>query len=107
MRKTYRLSSWKGWDRHVDRCAREFAAEFGVMPNLLVASPVTLRRINVAADKGHVGNGRGQRPTSYVQLRGFATAEFALTFVQEDGVAENSFALIRAYASIDELKATA
>ena len=56
MRKTYRLRNWRGWDRHIDSCARDFLAEFGVAPNLLVANAVTLRRFNLAADKGHVGN---------------------------------------------------
>lgn len=101
MRKTYRLRSWKGWDKHVDAAARDFAAEFGVAPNLLVASPVTLRRINVAADKARVGNRQGQAPEAgvYVKLEGFTTDDYELVFIEEDEVPENSFALIHAFGS--------
>ena len=99
MRKTYRLSRWRGWDRHIDACAREFAAEFGMAPNLLVANSVTLRRMNLAADRARVGNERGDtpEPLTYVELKGFATADYELLFVEEDEVPENSFALIHAW----------
>jgi hypothetical protein len=109
MRKTYRLRSWKGWDKHVDACAREFLAEFGVAPNVLVASPVTLRRINVAADKAHLGNKHGEVPDSgaYVQIGGFAGDDYQLMFIEEDDVPENSFSLIHAFNSQEELEAAA
>ena len=99
MRKTYRLRSWRGWDKHVDACARDFEAEFGVVPNLLVANSVTLRRINLAADKNRIGNQAGEtpEPTSYVELKGFAADDYALLFVEESEVPENSFALIHAF----------
>ena len=98
MRKTYRLRTWRGWDRHIDACARDFQAEFGVTPNLLVANRVTLRRFNLAADKGHLGNQKGEAPapTSYVEVKGFAAANYSLLFIEEDEVPENSFALIHA-----------
>ncbi len=101
MRKTYRLQTWRGWDRRIDACARDFEAEFGVTPNLLVANNATLRRMNVAADKARVGNDKGEEPTGYVELKGFATSDYELLFVQEDEVPENSFALIHAFG-IDE-----
>lgn len=109
MRKTYRLRSWKGWDKHVDQAARDFEAEFGVTPNLLVASPVTLRRINVAADKARVGNGRGEAPKGgrYVELRGFTTDAYELVFIEEDEVPENSFALIHAFSSAEDAEQAA
>ena len=99
MRKTYRLRTWRGWDKHIDACARDFEAEFGVAPNLLVANGVTLRRFNLAADKNHVGNEKGEapEPTSYVELKGFAAENYELVFIEEDEVPENSFALIRAF----------
>jgi hypothetical protein len=108
MRKTYRLKTWRGWDRHIDACARDFAAEFGVAPNLLVANEATLRRMNVAADKAHVGNGKGGKPEplSYVELKGFAADDYALVFVEEDEVPENSFALIHALSG-EEAEAAA
>ncbi|HEY4223491.1 MAG TPA: hypothetical protein VGO62_19170 [Myxococcota bacterium] len=101
MRKTYRLQSWRGWDRRIDACAREFLAEFGVAPNLLVANGVTLRRINVAADKARLGNAKGEpAPASeYVELRGFAAEDYELVFLEEDEVPENSFALIHAFGA--------
>lgn len=109
MRKTYRLRTWRGWDRHIDSCARDFLAEFGVAPNLLVANGVTLRRFNLAADKGHVGNKKGEKPdaTTYVELKGFAAADYSLLFIEEDEVPENAFALIHAIGDEDtELVAT-
>ena len=103
MRKTYRLRSWRGWDRHIDACAQDFLAEFGRPPNLLVANGVTLRRFNVAADKGNVGNDKGEKPptTSYVELTGFSAADYSLLFIAEDEVPENSFALIHALGDLD------
>ena len=109
MRKTYRLRTWRGWDRHIDSCARDFQAEFGVTPNLLVANGVTLRRFNLAADTGRVGNERGDvpAPTSYVELKGFSAADYSLLFIEEDEVPENSFALIHALGDEEtELVAT-
>lgn len=109
MRKTYRLRTWRGWDRHIDACARDFQAEFGVTPNLLVANGVTLRRFNLAADKGRVGNQKGDTPapTSYVELKGFSASDYSLLFIEEDEVPENSFALIHALGDEEtELVAT-
>jgi hypothetical protein len=107
MRKTYRLRNWRGWDRHIDSCARDFLAEFGVAPNLLVANGVTLRRFNLAADKGHVGNKKGETPDAhtYVELQGFAAADYSLLFIEEDEVPENSFALIHAIGEEDSERA--
>ena len=103
MRKTYRLQSWRGWDRRIDACAKDFVQEFGVAPNLLVANGVTLRRINVAADKARVGNAQGEAPaTAYVELKGFAAGDYELLFVEEDEVPENSFALIHAFGADDD-----
>jgi len=102
MRKTYRLQTWRGWDKRIDACARDFEAEFGVTPNLLVANGVTLRRINVAADKARVGNASGEEPTGYVELRGFAAGDYELLFVEEDEVPENSFALIHAFGADED-----
>ena len=102
MRKTYRLQSWRGWDRRVDKCARDFLAEFGVAPNLLVANGVTLRRINVAADKNRVNNASGEAPDGYVELKGFAGDDYSLLFVEEAEVPENSFALIHAFGADDD-----
>lgn len=103
MRKTYRLRTWRGWDRHIDTCARDFQSEFGVTPNLLVANGATLRRINVAADKARVGNERGDapEPLSYVELKGFAAKDYELLFIEEEEVPENSFALIHALSDED------
>lgn len=107
MRKTYRLRTWKDWDKHIDAAARDFEAEFGVAPNLLVASNVTLRRINVAADKKRVGNAKGEAPThGYVELKGFLAQDYELVFIEEDEVPENSFALIHAFSDEAELVAT-
>src|SRR3954462_8925926 len=104
MRKTYRLQTWRGWDRRIDACARDFEAEFGVAPNLLVANGVTLRRINVAADKARIGNSQGAapEPTAYVELKGFAAGDYELLFVEEDEVPENSFALIHAFSADED-----
>jgi hypothetical protein len=103
MRKTYRLGTWRGWDRHIDACVRDFEAEFGVVPNLLVANAATLRRINVAADKARVGNELGEQPApmSYVELKGFDAGDYELLFIREDEVPENSFALIHAFSDED------
>lgn len=105
MRKTYRLRTWRGWDRHIDACAHDFAAEFGVTPNLLVANGVTLRRMNLAADKARVANGKTgdtPAPLSYVELKGFAADDYSLVFIEEDEVPENSFALIHAFGADED-----
>lgn len=102
MRKTYRLQGWRGWDRRIDACARDFQAEFGVTPNLLVANGVTLRRMNVAADKARVGNAAGDAAEGYVELRGFSAENYELLFVEEDEVPENSFALIHAFGADED-----
>jgi len=104
MRKTYRLTGWRGWDKQVDACARDFAQEFGVAPNLLVASPVFLRRVNVAANRAHVGNGQGEAPAEneYVELKGFVGDDYQLLFIEEDEVPETSFALIYAFGKDDD-----
>lgn len=96
MVKTYTLSSWRGWDRFVDTCAKAFAAEFGVLPNLLAASPATLRRMNLAANKKNVGNLKGDTPlaTDYVELKKFAGKDYQLWLVTENELTDNSFDLI-------------
>ena len=109
MRKTYRLTGWRGWDKQVDACVRDFAQEFGVAPNLLVASPVFLRRVNVAANRAKVGNTKGEAPdaSEYVELRGFVGEDYELLFVEEDEVPEKSFALIYAFGKDEETEVVA
>jgi hypothetical protein len=101
------LRTWRGWDRHIDACARDFEAEFGVVPNLLVANGVTLRRFNLAADKAHVNHTRGRapQPMEYVELKGFAAGDYELLFIEEEEVPENSFALVHAFGEDDAERA--
>lgn len=103
MRKTYRLRTWRGWDRQIDTCARDFLAEFGVTPNVLLANEAMLRRMNVVADKAHVGNelGGSPEPASYVELKGFAGPDYELLFIEQSEVPENSFDLIHAFSEED------
>jgi hypothetical protein len=101
MRKTYRIANWRDWDKRVDACVRDFQAEFGRAPNLLAASPVMLRRINLAANRAHVGkrSGKSADPAAYVELRGFVGTSYSLLFIEETDVPEGSFSLVYAYAS--------
>lgn len=109
MRRTYQLRTWRGWDRHLDACVRDFSAEFGTRPNLLVASGATLRRLNVAANHARVSAARGRRAAdrrAYLELAGIAAEDCELLFVEEAEVPDNSFALIHALAD-DELEQAA
>ena len=109
MRKTYRIANWRDWDKQVDACARDFKAEYGRAPNLLAASPVMLRRINLAANREHVvkRSGEAADPSSYVELQGFVGTGYSLIFVEEDDVPERSFSLVYAFASDEDMELAA
>lgn len=109
MRKTYRIANWRDWDKKVDACVREFQAEFGRAPNLLTASPVMLRRINLAANRAHVGKRSGESadPSTYVELKGFVGSSYSLIFIEETDVPEGSFSLVYAYASDEDMELAA
>lgn len=99
MRKTYRLSSWRSWDKFVDSCVKDFQSEFHVQPSLLVANTVTLRRMSIAADKTKVSSKKNRvsnrpTPSSYVQLSGLAHRDYTLFFAEEDEVSDNCFSLV-------------
>lgn len=109
MRKTYKIANWRAWDKQVDACVRDFQAEFGRAPNLLAASPVMLRRMNLAANRAHVGKRSGEAadPSAYVELRGFVGPSYSLIFIEESDVPEGSFSLVYAYASDEDMELAA
>ncbi len=94
LRKSYSFRTWRAWAQHIDGCVQDFHKEFGQFPNLLVANGVTLRRVNVAADKGHVSSKKGAPKTAYVELQGFAGTNYNLHFAEEEDVTDNGFSLI-------------
>lgn len=95
-RKTYRIGSWRTWDQAIDASVRDFESRFGVTPNVLLASTVTFNRINMAADKSHVGNAAGEDPPAhaYVDITGFAGHDYVLGFAVSERVQEKRFALL-------------
>lgn len=95
-RKTYQIGTWRTWDKAIDRCVRDFEARFGVVPNVLLANNVTFQRINMAADKSHVGNAAGDDAPEheYVDITGFAGPDYVVAFAVNERLADRKFALL-------------
>jgi hypothetical protein len=95
-RKTYAIGSWRRWALDIDKCVRDFEDRFGVTPNVLLANNVTFQRINMAADKSHVGNAAGDDAPEhqYVDITGFAGADYVVAFAVSERLADRKFALM-------------
>lgn len=95
MRNDCIITSWRAWDRDLDRCVRDFHQEHGVFPTIMVANRVTLRRLNVAANGEHVRGKNGRVPRKYVEIKGFAASGYSLLFAEEADLNDNEFSLIK------------
>jgi hypothetical protein len=81
LRRTYRLRSWARWDDQVHGFVDDFHAAFRLYPNLLQASPVTLARMDMAADPAHVRDDDGHAPNGYAPLTEFVGPGYTLELV--------------------------
>lgn len=49
--KTYKIEDWKKWDAELDRATDNFHTDFGVWPNILIASEETHSKIDRQVNK--------------------------------------------------------
>ncbi|MBX3246061.1 MAG: hypothetical protein KF901_02635 [Myxococcales bacterium] len=95
LRRTYRIGRWSAWDDQVNGFANDFCATFGTYPNLLQASDVTFRRIDMAARKENVYSPAGEpaEEGAYTPLGEFVRPHYALTFVVEPSLDDGQVVL--------------
>jgi hypothetical protein len=87
---TYPLDRWLSWPDEVHTFVQDYVSRYETFPNALVASSATLRRMDMAADKGHVHSDDGDAPDdhAYTVLGGIRAPEYELTFLVNDAVPE-------------------
>lgn len=96
LRRTYALKSWRTWDHELHSFVTDFRARFGAAPHILLASSVTLTRIDMAARKQHIRGDSGERPddAEYVSLAGFEGPDYSLDFCVEERLPAKDVSLI-------------
>ena len=96
MKKTFSLGLWSAWDDAIAGAAELFRNLFSVYPNVLLANDVTLRRIDMIAEKAQLKNENGEKAKSgmYCRVGGFVTEGFELTFGVDKTLSDGNFSLI-------------
>lgn len=91
---TWEIKGWRRWDVKLDGLVQTFRKLYNTTPSLLVAHPVTLRRMAIAANRGHLRNAAGESPTGYAPLTGFTGADYSLLISEDAEVPEGHVRLI-------------
>lgn len=96
MKKTFSLGLWSAWDDAIAGAAELFRSLYSVYPNILLANDVTLRRIDMIAEKSRLKNENGEKAKSgmYCQVGGFVAEGFELTFGIDEKLEDGYFSLI-------------
>lgn len=87
---------WRHWDRTIHETIVEFIAEYGVAPNILVASTVTHRRMDMAADRANLRGPNGETPKEgdYAPLSGFCGPGYSLEMYVDDELEDGWIAIV-------------
>lgn len=96
MKKTFSLGLWSAWDDAIARAAELFRNLYSVYPNILLANDVTLRRIDMIAEKSRFKNESGEKAKGgmYCQVSGFVAEDFELMFGIDEKLTDGQFSLI-------------
>ena len=84
--RTYQLHRWLDWDTELDSFVQDFLAQFGEVPQALLANTPTFVRIDMAAKRSHVRNLDGEHPDEsvYAPIAGFCGEGYALEFYVDE-----------------------
>lgn len=98
-RGTYQITSWGEWDKTVHEAVADFKKRCRLIPNLLMASDQTFRRVDLAANANRqniAGDDRLAPPESvpFIELSGFGGNGYILDMVIGNQVPMDSFLLI-------------
>lgn len=98
-RKTYRITNWRRWDAELEAAVFDFQAKTGGYPNVLLANPVTLNRINIAAMKAPIGENidkphEAKPSQEYTDLTCFAGKDYILMFAEYPKLQDTFFSLL-------------
>jgi hypothetical protein len=95
-RKTFFISNWRIWDDIINEAVAFFHEYFAIYPTILLASDVTLRRIDMATDRSRVRgpDGKTPAPGTYARIDGFETVLYRLDFYIHDRLPDGYFALL-------------
>lgn len=95
-KKTFYIKTWKNWDDEIDEAVQKFRSSFLLYPNILVANPTTLRRIDIIADKRKLTNSTGSHAEDgqYCSIGQFDAIDYELNFCINDKLPDKCFALV-------------
>lgn len=93
---TYPLTRWTAWPEEVDGYVNAFYEATGEIPNALVASTATLRRMDIAAARENVADDEQEAPAEgeYAALGGMLGPDYVLTFLVNEKVPERHVWLV-------------
>jgi len=94
LRKTYQIDKWTRWDSIVDQAAKDFYLRTKVWPNLLLASELTLGRIDFMANQKKKNIEGGAPADEFCGLGGFKGPGYRLDLCIDEWVPYSSFSLI-------------
>lgn len=96
VRVEHQISDWRRWGEELDAAVRAFHAQHGRWPDLVAASAATLRRVAIAATArpDHVRDDAGRAPEGFAPIRRFASEEYDVPLVTEDGMEKDCYALV-------------
>ena len=96
IRRSYRIEQWAEWDQEIHGFVQEFQGHFQLFPNQLLASEVTLARIDMAAAKKNVASDEGEPALEgeYTPLSAFVGDGYELEFAIVPDLADRLISLI-------------
>jgi len=96
IRRTFSIGCWSVWDDAIARATELFHGIYAVYPNILLANDVTLRRLDMIADKSRLKNDNGETAESgrHYQVDGFVADDFELDFRIYEKLEDGYFSLI-------------
>lgn len=98
IRRSYRIRSWIDWADEINAFVEDFRERYIVAPNIMLASSVTYRRIDLAAhrDRDRIRDSEGEDPADgeYAPLGWFVGDEYELELAIDDDLPERYVDLI-------------
>ncbi len=96
LRRTYEITSWATWDDVVHTSVEEFRGRFGLAPNILMTSEVTMARIDMAARKEKLRGPNGERAEEgeHTPVFSFTGPGYELDFCVDELLPTGRFSLL-------------
>lgn len=95
IRAHYQWHDFGNWDGEIHTAIQDFRSQHGVVPNILLTIPATFKVLDILANREHVRNHEGRKPTDeeYAPLQAFVGRNYYLHFAVDASLHQTRFDL--------------